>query len=37
MALKVDVSRLAINNIDVGGGWASNMSISTGIVFNIGF
>ena len=37
MALKVDVSRLAINSVDPDGGWASNLNISTGIVFNIGF
>ena len=37
MALKVDVSRLGINTIALDGGWASNLAISTGIVFNIGF
>lgn len=33
MALNVDVSRLAINNVDPDGGWASNLNISTGIGF----
>ncbi len=36
MALKVDVSNLAINNIDVGGAWGANLNISTGLVFNLG-
>ena len=44
MAFKVDVSDLAINGTrmfrprgtDVGGGWGSNINISTGLVFNIG-
>jgi len=38
MALKVDVSNLAINNIEVGGqlGWGTNINISTGLVLNIG-
>ena len=36
MAFKVDVSNMAIKDIDVGGGWGTNINISTGLVFYLG-
>ena len=36
MAFRVDLSNLAINDIDVGGGWGSNINVSTGLVFKSG-